>query len=42
MGAGRRLVVVGGVAAGLSAAGRARRLAPDLVISVFERTGFCA
>jgi NADPH-dependent 2,4-dienoyl-CoA reductase/sulfur reductase-like enzyme len=38
----RRLVVVGGVAAGLSAAGRARRLAPDLEISVFERTGFCA
>jgi NADPH-dependent 2,4-dienoyl-CoA reductase/sulfur reductase-like enzyme len=39
---GRRLVVVGGVAAGLSAALRARRLDPDLEITVFERTGYCA
>ncbi|MGH2689225.1 MAG: FAD-dependent oxidoreductase, partial [Actinomycetota bacterium] len=38
----RRLIVVGGVSAGLSAASRARRLEPDLEISVFERTGFCA
>jgi NADPH-dependent 2,4-dienoyl-CoA reductase/sulfur reductase-like enzyme len=38
----RRLVVVGGVAAGLSAALRARRLEPDLDVAVFERTGYCA
>jgi NADPH-dependent 2,4-dienoyl-CoA reductase/sulfur reductase-like enzyme len=38
----RRLVVVGGVAAGLSAAAQARRLDSALVISVFERTGFCS
>ncbi|MBV9816899.1 MAG: FAD-dependent oxidoreductase [Solirubrobacterales bacterium] len=38
----RRLVVVGGVAAGLSAAGRARRLQRDLEVTVFERTGFCS
>jgi NADPH-dependent 2,4-dienoyl-CoA reductase/sulfur reductase-like enzyme len=38
----RRLVVVGGVAAGLSAAARARRLDPALEVCVFERTGFCA
>jgi NADPH-dependent 2,4-dienoyl-CoA reductase/sulfur reductase-like enzyme len=38
----RRLVVVGGVAAGLSAALRARRLDPDLDVAVFERTGYCA
>lgn len=34
--------MVGGVSAGLSAASRARRLEPDLEVSVFERTGFCA
>lgn len=34
---GGRLVVVGGVAAGLSAASRARRLRPDVEITVFER-----
>ncbi len=38
----RRLVVVGGVAAGLSAAGRARRIDPRLKVTVFERTGFCS
>ncbi len=32
----RRLVVVGGVAAGMSAASRARRLDPDLEVLVFE------
>lgn len=40
--ASRRLVVVGGVAAGLSAAARARRLDPELEVVVFERSGFCA
>lgn len=35
-------MVVGGVAAGLSAAARARRLDPTLDVRVFERTGFCA
>lgn len=38
----RRLVVVGGVAAGLSAAARAKRLDPNLQVCVFERTGFCS
>ena len=36
----RHLVVVGGVAAGMSAAARARRIDPDLEITVFERTGY--
>ncbi len=36
----QRLVVVGGVAAGMSAASRARRLDPDLEIVVFEATGY--
>lgn len=36
---GGRLVVVGGVAAGMSAASRARRLRPDIEIVVFERGG---
>jgi len=36
----QRLVVVGGVAAGMSAAARARRLDPDLEIVVYERTGY--
>lgn len=40
MARGKRLVVVGGVAAGMSAASRARRLDPDLGIEVFERSGF--
>lgn len=36
------MLVVGGVAAGLSAALRARRLDQSLAISVFERTGYCS
>lgn len=36
---GGRLVVVGGVAAGMSAASRARRLRPDVEIVVFEKGG---
>ena len=36
----RRLVIVGGVAAGMSAAARARRLDPDLEIVAYERTGY--
>jgi NADPH-dependent 2,4-dienoyl-CoA reductase/sulfur reductase-like enzyme len=42
MSGSRRLLVVGGVAAGLSAAARARRMDPALDIAVFERTGFCS
>ncbi|MEA2157347.1 MAG: hypothetical protein QOE11_3487 [Solirubrobacteraceae bacterium] len=42
MSSGRRLVIVGGVAAGMSAAARAKRLAPDLDVIVFERSGFCS
>jgi NADPH-dependent 2,4-dienoyl-CoA reductase/sulfur reductase-like enzyme len=37
---GRRLVVIGGVAAGMSAAARARRLDPELEIVVYERSGY--
>jgi NADPH-dependent 2,4-dienoyl-CoA reductase/sulfur reductase-like enzyme len=37
---GKRLVVVGGVAAGMSAAARARRLDPELEIVAYERTGY--
>jgi NADPH-dependent 2,4-dienoyl-CoA reductase/sulfur reductase-like enzyme len=36
----QRLVVIGGTAAGLSAASRAKRLRPDLEVEVFERTGY--
>lgn len=36
----RRLVIIGGVAAGMSAAARARRIDPDLEIIVFEKTGY--
>jgi NADPH-dependent 2,4-dienoyl-CoA reductase/sulfur reductase-like enzyme len=35
-----RLTVIGGCAAGMSAASKARRLNPDLEIVVYERTGF--
>lgn len=35
-----RLVVIGGCAAGMSAASKARRVNPDLEIVVYERTGF--
>ena len=38
----RRLVVVGGVAAGMSAAARAKRMEPALDVVVFERSGFCS
>ncbi|MBS4031442.1 MAG: CoA-disulfide reductase [Clostridiales bacterium] len=34
------LIVVGGVAAGMSAASKARRLKPDLPIIVYEKSGF--
>lgn len=37
---GKRLVVIGGTAAGLSAASKARRNDPALSIKVFEKTGF--
>jgi len=35
-----RLIVIGGCAAGMSAASKARRLNPDLEIIVYEKTGF--
>ncbi len=35
-----RIVIVGGDAAGMSAASQARRRRPDLEIVVFERTDF--
>ena len=35
-----RLIVIGGVAAGMSAASRARSLRPDMEILVFERSGY--
>jgi NADPH-dependent 2,4-dienoyl-CoA reductase/sulfur reductase-like enzyme len=34
-----RLIVIGAVAAGMSAASRARRIKPDMEITVFEKTG---
>lgn len=37
---GERLVVIGGVAAGMSAASRTRRLNPKIEIMVFEKSGF--
>jgi len=36
----KRLVIIGGVAAGMSAASRARRLDSDLEIVAYERTGY--
>ncbi|MDL2229196.1 FAD-dependent oxidoreductase [Treponema sp. OttesenSCG-928-L16] len=36
----KRLVVIGGTAAGLSAAAKAKRACPDMEIRVFEKTGF--
>jgi NADPH-dependent 2,4-dienoyl-CoA reductase/sulfur reductase-like enzyme len=36
----KRLVVIGGTAAGLSAASRAKRLIPGLEVEVFEKTGY--
>jgi NADPH-dependent 2,4-dienoyl-CoA reductase/sulfur reductase-like enzyme len=37
---GEQLIVIGGCAAGMSAASKARRLNPDLEIVVYEKTGF--
>lgn len=37
---GERLIVVGGVAAGMSAAAKARRTNPDLEITVYEKSGY--
>ncbi len=37
---GERLIVIGGCAAGMSAASKARRLNPDLEVVVYEKTGF--
>jgi NADPH-dependent 2,4-dienoyl-CoA reductase/sulfur reductase-like enzyme len=36
----RRLVVIGGVAAGMSAAARAKRLDPEFEVVAYERTGY--
>ena len=35
-----RMIVIGGVAAGMSAAAKARRVNPDLEIEVYEKSGF--
>lgn len=35
-----KLIVIGGTAAGLSAASKAKRVKPDLEIQVFEKTGY--
>ncbi|OQX52099.1 MAG: hypothetical protein B5M53_09405 [Candidatus Cloacimonas sp. 4484_209] len=35
-----KLIVIGGVAAGMSAASKARRIMPEMEISVFEKTGY--
>ena len=37
---GERVIVIGGTAAGLSAASKAKRVRPDLDIEVYERTGY--
>jgi len=36
----KRLVVIGGTAAGLSAATKAKRIIPELEVTVFEKTGY--
>jgi NADPH-dependent 2,4-dienoyl-CoA reductase/sulfur reductase-like enzyme len=36
----QRFIIIGGVAAGMSAASKARRLRPDMEILVFERSGY--
>ena len=36
----QRLIVIGGTAAGLSAASKARKLKPELEIQVFEKSGY--
>lgn len=38
----RKLVVAGGIAAGLSAASKAKRLSPDLEVTVYEKSGFAS
>ena len=35
-----RLIVIGGDGAGMSAASKARKLKPDLDITVFEKSGY--
>ena len=35
-----KLIVIGGTAAGLSAASKAKRLRPDMEIEVFEKSGY--
>jgi NADPH-dependent 2,4-dienoyl-CoA reductase/sulfur reductase-like enzyme len=37
---GKKLAVIGGTAAGLSAASKAKRSLPDLEVAVFEKTGY--
>ncbi len=37
---GKRIVVIGGVAAGMSAASKARKLSSDIEILVFEKSGY--
>ena len=35
-----KLIIIGGVAAGMSAAAKARRINPDLEIVVYEKSGY--
>ncbi len=37
---GEKLIVIGGTAAGLSAASKAKRVKPDMEITVFEKSGY--
>ncbi len=37
---GEKLIVIGGTAAGLSAASKAKRVRPDMEITVFEKSGY--
>ena len=37
---GEKVIVIGGTAAGLSAASKAKRVRPDLEIEVYEKTGY--
>lgn len=38
----RKLIVIGGIAAGLSAVAKAKRLLPDLEVSVYEKSNFAS
>lgn len=38
----QKLIVAGGIAAGLSAASKAKRLLPELQVTVYEKTGFAS